>query len=283
MWSTFVWSFVYIIIGSSLVLAKHKSLVDTRLVLPTSIPDTEYEQVIAKRYLFAPFANESTVWPVLTNINNVYQVISLPQYYDQAAEGFWLLTQSTNSTVETPQLSWMSLSDNNTSIVLSKIDTKSFLVASHNKTTAMVYTATLISLERIQFILCNQSNATSCRIIKSIAFPSVLANILNITAGLFIDDMGTAGWLYIATNTGLHGLDLSTFIIHPYINEINESVSSLAWSSQHKTVFIGTATKFWIYSYATDGEQWRLEHISGLIDAPITSLVYNEVGKTSYG
>jgi len=273
MWSIFVWSFVYIIIGSGLFLEKHKSLADTRLVLPASIPDTEYEQVIAKRYLFAPFANESTVWPVLTNINNVYQVISLPQYYDQAAEGFWLLTQSTDSTVETPQMSWMSLSDNNTSIVLSKIDTKSFLAVSHNKTTAMVYTAALISLERIQFTLCNASDATSCKIIKSIAFPSVLANILNITTGLFIDDMGTAGWLYIATNTGLHGLDLSTFIIHPYINEINESVSSLAWSSQHKTVFIGTATKFWIYSYGD--EQWRLEHISGLIDAPITSLVYN--------
>ena len=276
MWSTFVCSFVRIVIASGLVLAKHKSLADTRTVLPTSIPDTEYEQVIAKRYLFAPFANESTAWPVLANIDNVYQVVSLPPYYAQAAEGFWLLTQSTNSTVETLQMSWMSLSDNNTSVVLSKIDTKSFLVASHNKTTAMVYTAALISLERIQLILCNQSDATSCKIIRSIAFPSALANISNIAAGLFIDDLGTAGWLYMATTTGLHGLDLSTSIIYPYMNEINVSVSSLAWSSQHKTVFVGTETKLWIYSYATDGVKWRFEIVTGLIDAPITSLVYTE-------
>jgi hypothetical protein len=276
MWSTFVWPFVYIILVNGLFLAKNKSLVDTRLVLPTSIPDIAYEQVIAKRYLFAPFANESTAWPVLSNIYNVYQVVSLPRYYAQAAEGFWLLTQSTDSTVETLQMSWMSLSDNNTSVVVSKIDTNSFLVASHNKTTAMVYSAALISLERIQLILCNQSDAISCRIIKSIAFPSDLANILNITAGLFIDDLGTAGWLYIATNTGLHGLDVSTFIIHPYINEINVSVSSLAWCSQHTTVFIGTETKLWIHSYGTDDEEWRFEHITGLIDAPITSLVYSD-------
>ncbi|CAF4234610.1 unnamed protein product, partial [Adineta steineri] len=89
MWSTFVWSFVYITVVSSLFLSKYKSLAaDTRLGLPPSNPDIEYEQVIAKRYLFAPFANESTAWPVLTNIHNVYQVVSLPQYYAQAAEGF---------------------------------------------------------------------------------------------------------------------------------------------------------------------------------------------------
>lgn len=276
MWSTFVWALVYIIVVSNLISAKQKSLADTRLLLPTTIPDTEYEQVIAKRYLFAPFANESTAWPVLTNIRNVYQVVSLPQYYSQATEGFWLLTQSTDSTVGTPQMSYMSLSDNDTSVVLSEIDTKSFLVAWHNKATAMVYTAALISLQRIQFILCNPSDATSCSIMKSISFPSSVANISKITAGLFMDDLGAAGWLYIATDTGLHGLDLSTFMIHPYMNEINVFVSSLAWSSQHQTVFIGTETKLWIQSYAADDEGWRFEHVTGLIDSPITSLVYSD-------
>ena len=262
--------------ASGLFSLEHKCLTDARLALPTTIPDVEYEQVIAKRYLFAPFANESTAWPVLTNIQNVYQVVSLPQYYTQATEGFWLVTQSTNSTVGTLQMSWMSLSDNNISVVLSEIDTESFLVAWHNKTTATVYTAALISLQRIQLVLCNQSDATSCRIMKSISFSSSLANISKITAGLFMDDLGTAGWLYIATDTGLHGLDLSTFTIHPYINEINVFVSSLAWSSQHQTVFIGTETKLWIQSYAADDEGWRFEHITGLIDAPITSLVYSD-------
>jgi hypothetical protein len=271
------------IIVSDLFSTTETSLVDTRIVLPTTIPDTEYEQVIAQRYLFAPFANESTAWPVLTNIHNVWQVVSLPQYHPQAAEEFWLLTetitdtQSTNSTAGTLQMSWMSLSTNSTSVVLPEIDIKSFLAVSHNKATAMTYTAALISLGRVQLILCNQSDAISCRIIKSIPFPSVLSNILKITASLFIDDLGATGWLYIATNTGLHGLDLSTFIIIPYINQINVSVSSLAWSSKHHTIFAGTETKLWIHSYGAGGEGWRFEHIAGLIDAPITSLVYNDV------
>ncbi|CAF4116844.1 unnamed protein product, partial [Rotaria sp. Silwood1] len=82
MWSTFVWSFTsIIIIISGLTLSKHKSVGDTRRIVSTIIPDSEYEQVIGKRYLFAPFANESTAWPVMTNIRNVYQVVSLPQYY----------------------------------------------------------------------------------------------------------------------------------------------------------------------------------------------------------
>ncbi|CAF2795018.1 unnamed protein product [Rotaria sp. Silwood2] len=276
MWSVFACSVIYIIIITGLFAEKNKSLADTRAVLPTSIPDSEYEQVIARRYLFAPFANESTAWPVLTNIHHANQIVSLPQYHAQAAEGFWLLTESTNSTVETLEMSWMSLSDNNTSVVLPKIDIKSFLVVSHDKTLAMIYTAALISLERVKFILCDQLNATSCRIIKNIPFPSVLANISKVTAGLFINDLGTAGWLYIATDTGFHGLDLSTFIIHPYINEINVSVSSLAWSSQHRTVFIGTATKLWIQSYTAVDKGWRFEHVTGLIDAPITSLVYSD-------
>ncbi|CAF3325457.1 unnamed protein product [Rotaria sp. Silwood2] len=279
MWSTFVWSFTsIIIIINSLTLAKHKSVGDTRRIVSTTIPDSEYEQVIAKRYLFAPFANESTAWPVMTNIRNVYQVVSLPQYYTQSSKEFWLLTESTNSTTDSLQMSWMSLSDNNTSVVLSKIDTKSFLVVSHNETTGMVYTAALVSFEHIQLILCNQSDATSCRIVESIPFPSILANISNIGAGLFIDDWGRAGCLYIGTNRGLHGLDLSTLIIHPYINEINESVSSLAWTSKHRTVFIGTETKLWIHAYDNndDEEEWRLELITGLIDGPITSLAYND-------
>jgi hypothetical protein len=253
------------------------------MVLPISIPDTEYEQVIAERYLFAPFANESTAWPVLTDVHSVWQVVSLPQYHSQASEGIWLLIQTIahkqdiNATGETLQMSWMSLSANSTSMVLPEIAVKSFLVISHNETTAMAYTAALISLDRVQLILCDRSNATSCRVIKIISFPSVLANTSKITAGLFVNDLGAAGWLYIATNTGIHGLDLSTFMIVPYLNEINVSVSSLAWSSKRQTIFVGTETKLWIHSYGTGADGWRFEHISGLIDAAITSLVYNDM------
>ena len=259
MWSTCILSFVCMIIVG--------------IALPMPIPDTEYEQVIAERYLFAQFRNECTGWQVLNNVSNVYQVVSLPQYHSQAADGIWLLAQSIGGTL---QMSWMSLSAKNIWPVLPEIDVNSFLVVSHNENTAMTYTAALISLGRLQLILCDRSNAISCKVIKIISFPPILANISKIAAGLFVDDIGTKGWLYIGTDTGLHGLDLSTFLVVPYLNQINVSVSSLAWSSRHKTIFAGTEAKLWIHSYGASNEEWRFEHVTGLIDAPITSLAYND-------
>ncbi|CAF2476526.1 unnamed protein product [Rotaria sp. Silwood2] len=90
------------------------------------IPDSEYEQVIAQRYLFASYVNESTAWPVLNNIKHVWQVISLPQYHSQATEGVWLLSEvmnendKLNSSSDQYQMSWMSLSANGSLVVLSR-------------------------------------------------------------------------------------------------------------------------------------------------------------------
>ncbi|CAF0856268.1 unnamed protein product [Adineta steineri] len=251
-------------------------------MLVASIPDTEYEQVIAERYLFAPFANESTAWSVLSTVRRAWQVTSLPQYHLQATEGVWLLIQTAT---EALQISWMSLSANGTLGILTDIDVKSnnsFLVVSHNKATALKYTAALISPQDIQLILCSQSDATACRVTQTIPFPSVLANISKITASLFVEDLGTAGWLYIATDVGLHGLDLSTFTVNPFLCEINVTVSSLAWSYKRQTIFIGTETKLWIHTYSASNEGWRFEQINGLIDAPITSLVYNDAQDKLY-
>ncbi|CAF1093578.1 unnamed protein product [Rotaria sp. Silwood1] len=254
--------------------------------MPTPIPDNKFEQVIAERYLFAPFANESTAWPVLNNIQNAWHTAPLPRYHSQAAEGVWLLTQSidkvqeTDSGTSTLQMHWMSLSANGTLIVLSDIDVKSnasLLVASHNEDTALEYTAALISPDSVQLILCNRSDASSCKVIQIIVFPSALLNTTKITGGLFVEDLGVRGWLYIAADSGLHGLDLLTFMVNPFLNGINVSVSSLAWSSKRQTIFVGTETKLWIQSYGIGNEGWRFEHITGLIDAPITSLVYNNV------
>ncbi|CAF3641825.1 unnamed protein product [Adineta steineri] len=233
MWPTFVWCLIGIVIVSNPLLAKHKSLTDIHTVLPSTIPDTEYEQVIAERYLFAPFANESTAWVTLSDIHSVWQAVSLPQYHSQAAEGVWLLGQTTTKTQRTEFMNttlhmfWMSLSASGTLVTLTGID--------------------------------------------------VNTNISKIAGGIFVEDLGVAGWLFIATDTGLHGLNLSTFTIVPFVNEIHTGVSSLAWSSKRQTVFFGTDTKLWIHSYGTDNEGWRFEHITGLIDAPITSLVYNDV------
>ncbi|CAF4154423.1 unnamed protein product [Rotaria sp. Silwood2] len=256
-----------------------------QLSIAQNIPDTEYEQVIAERYLFGSYANESTSWPVLNNINYIWQAASLPQYHSQTPEGVWLLSQALNTKPDRDlssgmfQMSWMSLSANGTLIHLSEIpihNNNSFLVSSHDEMTASSYSAALITLIDVQFILCDQNDATSCRIIKIVTFPSVLSKTTKINDGLFIDDLGHAGWLYIAADTGLHGLDLLTMTVHPYVNSINVSVSSLAWSLKHQTIFAGTQAKLWLQQYGIGNEGWRFEHINAFIDTPITSLAYND-------
>ncbi|CAF1268095.1 unnamed protein product [Adineta steineri] len=287
MWSTLVWSLVFLIMVNDSFSAIHKPIVDTVTMTPSPIPDTEFEQVVAERYLFAPFKNECTAWTVLNNVSYVWQAASLPQYHFQAADGVWLLMQTnTNisnthqSATGTLQMSYMSLSAKGTVIVLPEIDVNnnaSFLVVSHNTSSALAYTAALISPHHVQLILCDRSDATLCRVTRTIAFPSILANTTRITSGIFVEDQGIAGWLYIASDSGLHGLDLSTFMIDSFLNGIKVSVSSLAWSSKRKTVFAGTEKQLWIYTYETANRGWRFEHIRGLIDAAITSLVYNDV------
>ncbi|CAF2737378.1 unnamed protein product [Rotaria sp. Silwood2] len=256
-----------------------------QLSIAQNIPDTEYEQVIAERYLFGSYANESTSWPVLNNINYIWQAASLPQYHSQTSEGVWLLSQALNTKPDRDlssgmfQMSWMSLSANGTLIHLSEIpihNNNSFLVSSHDEMTASSYSAALITLIDVQFILCDQNDATSCRIIKIVTFPSVLSKTTKINDGLFIDDLGHAGWLYIAADTGLHGLDLLTMTVYPYVNSINVSVSSLAWSLKHQTIFAGTQAKLWLQQYGIGNEGWRFEHINAFIDTPITSLAYND-------
>ena len=287
MWSILVWSLTCLLTVNDPFSERHKSVVDTLTVLPTSIPDNEYEQVIADRYLFAPFANESTAWTVLNDVSYIWQVASLPQYHSQAAEGVWVLSQSTTNLPETHHsasdrhhMSWMSLSSNGSLVLLSEINVTSntsFLAVSHNISGPIIYTAALISTANVQLIVCDLVIATSCKVVKTIPFPPFLSNTTRVTSGLLIEDLGVAGWLYIGADSGLHGLDLSTLMIHPFLNEINVYVSSLAWSYKRQTIFIGTETKLWIHTYDIDSEGWRFEHITGLIDAPITSLVYNEV------
>ncbi|CAF2476547.1 unnamed protein product [Rotaria sp. Silwood2] len=143
--------------------------------------------------------------------------------------------------------------------------------------TASSYSAALITPNDVQLILCNSSNATSCSIVQMIPFPSILLNTTKINDGLFVEDLGLAGWLYIASDSGLHGLDLLTLTIHPYLNEINVSISSLAWSSQRQAIFAGSETKLWIQQYGDGNEGWHFVHINAFIDSPITSLVYNDV------
>ncbi|CAF1074064.1 unnamed protein product [Rotaria magnacalcarata] len=251
----------------------------------SALPDIEYEQVIAERYLFASCANESTIWPILTNIKYAWQAISLPDYHSQASKGVWLLSEVINedkamtSSFGQYQMSWMLLSANATLVVLSEINVNnnnSFLVSSHNPITYSSYSAALITPNSVQLVLCDISDATSCRIVQAISFPSVLDNITKINDGLFVEDFELAGWLYIASDSGLHGLNLENMTISPYIHGINVSVSSLSWSSKRQTIFAGTETKLWIQQYGNGNESWRFEHINAFIDAPITSLVYND-------
>ena len=244
------------------------------------IDDISYEQVIADRYLFSPYANESTGWSTLTNIRSIWQVQSLPDYHQQSSDGLWLLAEVEEAARNgcLYRMCWMSASTNGSLQVVANLslsDNRSYLAAANNCQWMKNYTAAMISPRDIQLILCNQSDAAQCSVVYRIDFPSSIQKMTTrIAAGLFVFDKGLAGWLYVASDSGLHALDLNTLTVVPYVNEIRVSVSSLAWSSKYQTVFIGTAPKLWIEHYRSTPSQWRFEHVVGLIDAPITSLVY---------
>ena len=82
------------------------------------------EQVIAERYLLAPFADECTA---LDNVSNAWQVVALPEYHFRVAEGVWLLIQTSTQPPahSTLQMAWMSLFVNSTLLALSDIDVNS--------------------------------------------------------------------------------------------------------------------------------------------------------------
>jgi hypothetical protein len=251
------------------------------MVESSSILDNEYEQVIADRYLFSPFSNESSSWTILDKMSSAWQVVSLPEYHSQSSEGVWLLGEREEEENSSFQIYWLSLYSNGSLINLSGINVtsrSSVLVSSYNNKTIESYTAALISPTEVQLILCNLSDATSCLVVRTIPFPSsLIKNLSKISCGLFIPDLGLNGWLYIGSDSGLYGLDLSTFTIVPFIGQINLPVSSLALSSKHETIFIGTETKLWIEMYSNGTNKWRFEHVNGLIDTKISSLVYNNI------
>jgi hypothetical protein len=266
---------IYLIIYLTLLNVVESVSLNTK-----TIPDIEYEQVIADRYLFSSFPNESSWWSVLNNVRSAWQVSSLPSYHSQSSEGVWLLIESEKPT-ELYQMCYMSLFDNGNLTILSKINvssTGSFLISSDNKTSGEDYTSALISPTNIQLILCNQSDATSCFVKQVIPFPSfMIENTTKISSALFIEDFGSNRWLYIGSDSGLHALNLNTFEILCFVNGINVGVSSLAWSAKHQTIFIGTDIKLWIETYVNGTTKWRFEHVTALIDAPISSLTYNEI------
>jgi hypothetical protein len=255
-----------------------KGLVESVALKIDAIPDKEYEQVIADRYLFSPYSNESSWWPVLNNIRSAWQVVSLPEYHFQSSEGVWLLIESEN---EFFQMCYMSLFDNETFRVLSNINVTSngsFLVSSNDQNRMEDYTAALISPNEIQLMICNRIDASLCVIKRRIPFPSsVISRTKKISSGLFVSDMNSMRYLYIGSDSGLHSLNLETYEINSYINEINSPVSSISWSWKHQTMFIGTETKLWIETSNNQTKYWRFEHVNGLIDAPISSLVYDNI------
>ncbi len=157
------------------------------------VADVEYEQVIADRYLFSPYSNESSWWNVLDNVEYVWQVVSLPEYHNQSSQGFWLLLKRN----ELFEMCYMSINGNGSLINLSEIrlnNNESYLVSSNDKNRIEDYNGALISSNDIQLIICNQFDVKSCRIKNKIPFPSsIIEKTKKISSGLFINDLDSMG------------------------------------------------------------------------------------------
>ena len=240
-----------------------------------SIADVEYEQVIADRYLFSSYQNESTWWNVLQNISSSWQIVSLPEYHSQSSNGFWLLTENNKSL----SMCYMSINGNETLICYSEINVSSkgsYLISSNNRMKVKDFNVGLISEKEIQLIECDIQKIELCQIKKIIPFPSSISEkTKQISSSLFVWLNESYGYLYIGSDSGLHLLNLQTFEILPYFNGINVPISSLEYSLKYESVFIGTEMKLWIGKYLNESIDWRYEHVNGLIDTPITSLVYD--------
>ena len=240
-----------------------------------SIADVEYEQVIADRYLFSSYQNESTWWNVLQNISSSWQIVSLPEYHSQSSNGFWLLTENNKSL----SMCYMSINGNETLICYSEINVQSkgsYLISSNNRMKVKDFNVGLISEKEIQLIECDIQKIELCQIKKIIPFPSSISEkTKQISSSLFVWLNESYGYLYIGSDSGLHLLNLQTFEILPYFNGINVPISSLEYSLKYESVFIGTEMKLWIGKYLNESIDWRYEHVNGLIDTPITSLVYD--------
>ena len=246
------------------------------LAVESSLIDDEYDEVFVERYLFSTHCNESSYWRKLDNIRSSWQVQSLPEYHSQSSKGFWFLNQKENQS-NSYQMSFMSIEQNSTISHLININISSngtyLFSSSINEQSQVNWTCVLLSPMSIRFVLCDVFNASLCSIQKEISFPQEISSQMSrITSALLVNEH-----LFFGSDSGFHSLNIETDEFNFYINSINEYVSSLTYSSTYKTLFIGTNTKLWIQTFENSQIIVRFEHINGLIDAPITSLVYDSI------
>jgi hypothetical protein len=211
-------------------LWKNEMLVAESFLLKIErISDVEYEQVIADRYLFSTYSNESSWWPCIKtfNVRSAWEVVLLPEYHSQSSEGVWLLIEREEIN-ELLEICYMLLSGSGSLIVLLNVNVNSngsFLASFHNKDRIKYYTPVLISANHVKL------DITSCVIKRTIPFPSsLIERTRKIAFDLFIPDLNSMRYLYVGSDSGLN---LQTFEIIPYINGLNVSVGSLAWSWKH--------------------------------------------------
>ena len=241
-------------------------------------PDDPYEQPVVSRYLFSPYTNDSSVWPLLDGIKKIWQVQSLPEYHSQSSDTFWFLAELANSSL---RMCSMSFHPNSSVQIFRTIsvesNTSSLVAFTHRPEKRFNSSVALISPSSIQLLRCDWLDATHCSLVHQLDLPSDLTSKTHrIFSSLFIEEKDEDGWLYIGTDSGLHGVDLHRMLIVPFLNGLNVSISSLALSKKYQRIFVGTETKLWIESFDSNVSQWRFEHITALIDSPISSLVYND-------
>lgn len=238
--------------------------------------DQSFNQIFVDRYLFSSYKNESNFWPRFDSIRSIWQMQSLNENFVQSSDRIWFLAEH-NQTNSSFGFYSMSLFEKKTFTWIEQIQVKSrgsYLLQLNDKYFDHLV---LISSEDIQIIRCDPVQSIQCQLIDQISFPDDLSKrTKEIFSSIFINDKGWDGWIYFGSDSGLHGYDLIQRTIYPNVNQLNMSISSITWSKKYHRIFFGSETKLWIESYQGNQSEWRFEHINGLIDYSITSLIYHD-------
>jgi hypothetical protein len=234
------------------------------------LPDVPYEQSMSDRYLFSGEEVICSAWPVLPLLS-VRTVQALPAWHSMAAEGAWMVANTTDNPQQ-QTLVWFSSKDGSVTEISAPFPCSSIVLTGFNESSIFPLTAVALCDGGIVKLMYVTGDA---RVVNFASLPLGMDSPMS--GGVYLPLMGNAGTLFFAAENGLNSLALNAD--NPAnVGNITEPLNAIAYSRVHQTMFAGSANHLYIgdLSAGLPG-RWRLEWVTSLIDSPVTSLGYDEV------